>query len=136
MTRNKAKDRTKTEPGAKFSIDPFSNLEIPKNLTLKDHKPEAAEEIQAKKEMPTPILYIRIAKKGRAGKSVTLISGFTKFCQDEFEELARKIRKELGTGGTSYEDTIELQGDQRQKAAKLLGEKGFKLKGEIDKSMK
>ncbi len=76
--------------------------------------------------------YIRREKKGRAGKVVTLISNPNGDYQDSITDLARDLRKSLGTGGTCTKDNIELQGDHRRACAEWLQNRGYKLKGEVD----
>lgn len=44
----------------------------------------------------------------------------------EKEELARRMRKACGTGGTVKEGRIEIQGDQREVVARILTEAGFR----------
>jgi len=72
-------------------------------------------------------LDIRLETKGRKGKGATVIRGFF-HTQEDLEALARKLKTACGAGGTVKEDTIEIQGDHRQKAADLLQKEGFKVK--------
>ncbi len=60
----------------------------------------------------------------RFGKPTTIIEGF-KLNDKDLLGLSRKMKKKFATGGTVDEDTILLQGDHREKAAKLLREEGF-----------
>lgn len=73
----------------------------------------------------TDVLRIRIEKKGRGGKTVTVIEGFS----NDPAELATSLKQTLGTGGTCFEDIIELQGDCRTKAADHLRKQGYTVKG-------
>jgi translation initiation factor 1 len=74
---------------------------------------------------------VRLDKKGRQGKVVTLVSGLPSE-SGQLEELARQLKSSLGSGGTIYiEDglgTIEIQGSHLQKAAQFLASQGFKVK--------
>ena len=45
------------------------------------------------------------------------------------KDLARSLKEACGTGGAVKDRDIELQGDQRQKAAQALIAKGFRVKG-------
>lgn len=73
-------------------------------------------------------LNIVTERKGRAGKTATIIGGFT--CADaEVAEVARKLRTHLGTGGSARGGEILLQGDRREGAASLLRSLGYKVKG-------
>lgn len=73
-------------------------------------------------------IHLRIEKKGRRGKTVTILQGFTRHA-DEIEELARKLKSACGTGGTVKDGCVEIQGDFRQQASALLQKLGFSVKG-------
>ena len=62
----------------------------------------------------------------RGGKTVTVVTGFTGIKQAEKETLAKKMQKACGAGGTVKEGRIEIQGDQREAAARILTEAGFR----------
>lgn len=64
-------------------------------------------------------LTVSIEKKGRKGKTATIISGFT--CDDsQLRELLTTLQKQLGTGGSARGGEILLQGECRQKAIEIL----------------
>lgn len=80
-------------------------------------------------ELPVSQQNIRVqaSRKGRKGKTVTVISGF----QSKPETLAallKQLKNQCGTGGTVKEDTIEIQGDHTQKLVQLLTQAGYKAK--------
>jgi len=50
--------------------------------------------------------------KGRAGRGVTTVSGLP-LPQDELVELAAKLKKRCGSGGTLRDGVIEIQGEHR-----------------------
>ncbi len=63
-----------------------------------------------------------------SGKSVTVIDGLPR--NSAFlQALARELKKSCGTGGHVYEDSVELQGDQRERLQDLLARKGWTVKG-------
>ncbi|HAM71341.1 MAG TPA: translation initiation factor [Verrucomicrobiales bacterium] len=62
----------------------------------------------------------------RGGKVVTVISGFVGIGAPEKEQLAKAIQQACGTGGTVKEGRIEIQGDRRSEAAKVLADAGFR----------
>jgi translation initiation factor 1 len=64
--------------------------------------------------------------KRRYGKFVTIVSGFDTKAED-IKELAKTLKKKTATGGTVKDDKIELQGDQRERAKKVLEDMGFKV---------
>lgn len=65
---------------------------------------------------------VRIEKKGRGGKMVTVISRLP-IDQKLLLELCAHLKRKLGSGGTSYlenaEGVIEIQGDWRDTIAAL-----------------
>jgi len=62
----------------------------------------------------------------RGGKTVTVVTGFTGIGQPEKEDLAKRMQKACGAGGTVKEGRIEIQGDRREIVAKILAEAGFR----------
>jgi translation initiation factor 1 len=63
---------------------------------------------------------------GRGGKTVTVIANFTGIGLPEKEKLAKEIQKACGTGGTVKDGRIEIQGDKREEAARVLTKAGFR----------
>lgn len=62
------------------------------------------------------------------GKKVTVIDGLPR--NSEFlESLAKELKKSCGTGGKAGDDSIELQGDQRERLHDLLSRKGWNIRG-------
>jgi translation initiation factor 1 len=72
-------------------------------------------------------LKIMLDKKSRAGKQVTLISGFVGKSED-LETLAKKLKNHCGTGGGAKDGEIMIQGDNRDKILAFLIKDGFKVK--------
>lgn len=69
---------------------------------------------------------IKRTTAGRGGKTVTVVTGFVGIGLPEKERLAKKIRGACGCGGTVKDGEIEIQGDQRETAARILTEAGFR----------
>jgi translation initiation factor 1 len=67
-------------------------------------------------------------KQGRAGKTVTMVEGFTRE-KRLMEEMLSELRRTLATGGTVRERVLVLQGDHRIKLRDIFREKGFTVKG-------
>jgi translation initiation factor 1 len=67
---------------------------------------------------------IRHETVGRRNKGVTIIYGLP-LSQEQLGNLAAKLKSTFGTGGTVKDFTIELQGDQREKAAVELRRLGY-----------
>ncbi|MBE1301302.1 MAG: stress response translation initiation inhibitor YciH [Alteromonadaceae bacterium] len=80
-------------------------------------------------EKPTGdgIVRIRRETKGRKGKGVTTISGLI-MDNNELKGLAKELKKICGTGGAVKQQTIEIQGDNRDKIKAYLEQKNFTVK--------
>ncbi len=69
-------------------------------------------------------LSINVDKSGRRGKQVTVIKNIQHNPQ-VIENLAKKLKQQLGTGGTVKRKSIEIQGDHLNKIKALLEKEGF-----------
>lgn len=69
-------------------------------------------------------LKIVIDKKGRKGKTATIIEGFV-CTQEELERTAQMLKKKIGTGGSARGGEILLQGEWTEKAREILKSEGF-----------
>jgi translation initiation factor 1 len=65
--------------------------------------------------------------KGRKGKGVTVITGVP-LAGDALDELATRLKKRCGSGGTVDADVIEIQGDHRDALVAELGKLGYTVK--------
>ncbi|MGB3008449.1 MAG: translation initiation factor [Chitinophagaceae bacterium] len=70
-------------------------------------------------------LKVRLDTKHRAGKAVTLVDGFIGKDED-MEELSKKLKGFCGTGGSTKEGVIIVQGDQKEKVMQWLLKNGFR----------
>ena len=71
---------------------------------------------------------LRLEKAGRGGKTVTVVYDLPRNAAF-LKELCSELKKTCGTGGAVAENTIELQGDLRDRVCELLVKKGFRVKG-------
>jgi translation initiation factor 1 len=61
----------------------------------------------------------------RGGKGVTVAKNFIGISLAEKQELAKKIQRACGVGGTVKDGCIEIQGDKREEVKRILTEAGF-----------
>ncbi len=71
-------------------------------------------------------LNVSMEKKGRGGKTATIIYGFTSD-DEEIASVAAVLKRRLGIGGSSRGGEILLQGDVREKVKPVLREMGYGL---------
>ena len=64
-------------------------------------------------------------KKGKKGKTVTLIKGLGTEDEILLKELLKKIKIFCGTGGILIDNNIQLQGDMISKSIEFLRKEGF-----------
>ena len=71
---------------------------------------------------------LRMEKKGRGGKTVTVVYDLPK--NEAFlKELAARLKRECGTGGAVTESGVELQGEMRDRVRGILQGLGYTVKG-------
>jgi translation initiation factor 1 len=102
--------------------NPFEKL-----AALRDQLPPGpAPSAQVKKSGPDPLagkLVVRHERKGRAGRTVTLVQGVA-LKTEALEEFARDMKKALGCGATLEDGDIVLQGDIVDRVVAYLEKKG------------
>ena len=70
-------------------------------------------------------LRIRLDTKQRAGKAVTLVTGFIG-TQEDLEVLGKQLKNCCGTGGSVKDGEAIIQGDQRDKILQWLLKNNYK----------
>jgi translation initiation factor 1 len=75
-------------------------------------------------------LRIRLDTKHRAGKAVTLLTGFIGGVED-LESLGKQLKNHCGSGGAAKDGEIIVQGDHRDKVLQWLLKNGYTLSKKI-----
>ncbi len=131
MSRNKGSKDPREEAFPK--ADPFGALAGLGNLPAGPGEPQDA----------APVTPIKTSQRGqkntnrgrvdivrqtahRGGKGVTVARNFTGIGLAEKQDLAKKMQKACGVGGTVKDGCIEIQGDKREEMKRILTEAGFK----------
>jgi translation initiation factor 1 len=73
------------------------------------------------------VLRVYIEKKGRGGKTASVLKGFVG-TDDDRNDLSKMIKASCGVGGSVKDGEIIIQGDQRDKIVKLLAAKNYGIK--------
>jgi len=71
---------------------------------------------------------LRMEKKGRGGKTVTVVDGLPRNASF-LKELCQELKRACGTGGTIGDGVVELQGDLRDRVRAVLLAKAIVVKG-------
>lgn len=69
-------------------------------------------------------LRVSIEKKGRGGKTVTLVKGFVG-TDNDLKALSKLLKTKCGVGGSVKDTEIIIQGDFKQRLVDLLKAEGY-----------
>jgi translation initiation factor 1 len=86
---------------------------------------------RAAADAPVPariVAKLRMEKKGRGGKTMTVVYGLPRNAAF-LKELTQELKRACGSGGTAAEDGVELQGDLRDRVREFLQKRGYTVKG-------
>lgn len=107
---------------------------LPGNIvfsTNTDWQPEQEENIEENLPPQKQPVKVRLDKKHRAGKIVTVIEGFI-MSEKQIENLSKKLKTLCGSGGSSKDSLIIIQGDHIQKIINCLHKDGFILAKKVN----
>ena len=115
-----------TEPGPALSHNPFAAL-AEKRTALPpgqaDQKPAPKPAAPAK--APPARAVVRMERKGRGGKEVTVVEKL-ELKPTELEKWGKELKQSLGCGGAVEGATLIVQGDQRERVKTWLEGRGVK----------
>jgi len=72
-------------------------------------------------------LRVQASRKGRKGKTVTVIKGLQANAET-LADLLKQLKSQCGAGGTVKDQEIEIQGDHTQTLVQVLSKLGYKAK--------
>jgi Translation initiation factor 1 (eIF-1/SUI1) and related proteins len=91
-----------------------------------NYQEEAAEEAETLLPEKQKLI-VSIDRKRRAGKQVTLVTGFVGK-ESDLQELGRLVKSKCGTGGAVKDGEIIIQGDFRDRVVAILQSMGYGAK--------
>lgn len=103
--------------GLVFSTDP--NFKLNNDEPVQETLPNTEQKLR-----------IKLETKHRAGKAVTLITGFMGSDAD-LQDLGKKLKNFCGTGGSAKDAEVIVQGDNRDKILQWLLKNDYKLTKKI-----
>ena len=106
----------RSKGGLVYSTGKETMASLLEGLSLRDEEETLPKEDQE--------LRVRIERKGRKGKTVTLITGFVGQTAD-LEELGKELKAKCGIGGSVKEREVILQGELVERVVALLREMGY-----------
>lgn len=72
-------------------------------------------------------VYLHRDSKGRGGGVMTVLKNLI-LAEEDMKDLARKLKRLCGSGGTVKDGVIEIQGEHREKIAGAMQKMGYKVK--------
>ncbi len=119
--------------GRKKPIDPTLRTATGERVVYSESSRFQADEPTEPLELPPQQQRIRVSlsRKGRGGKTVTLVTGFASR-PETLQALLKQLKAQCGTGGTLKQGDqgpeLEIQGDHRPKVLQILQAQGYPAK--------
>jgi len=89
-----------------------------------DPEPQKSPMADKKSKSKSDPVRVYIEKKGRGGKTVTLIKGLS-LAAPQLDDLCKKLKAKCGVGGKREGREIMIQGDQRKKVIEAMIKDGY-----------
>jgi len=105
----------------------LNSLEALGQIAFNDLAPDPENYIAPEEVSQKQCLEAHFSNKGRAGKTVTVIKGF-EGDQAELKNLAKTLKKLVGSGGTVKDGEIIIQGNYREILMEKLRDMGHDVK--------
>lgn len=70
-------------------------------------------------------LRVKLDRKNRGGKTVTLVTGFVG-PEDDLKALGKLLKGKLGVGGSAKDGEIIIQGEFKERVIDILQKEGYK----------
>jgi translation initiation factor 1 len=86
-------------------------------------KLDAAKDVEPAKQT----IRVAVDRKRRAGKTVTVATGF-EHTPESLARLAAALKKKCGSGGTAKDAEIEIQGEHVARVGEELRKLGYRVK--------
>lgn len=105
-----------------YSTDPDVEVEPRKERARRQRK------TRSRPAVPQDgVIRIFLERKGRRGKSVTVLRGLPGDGTEQ-KALLKRLKSALGTGGALKDGVIEIQGDHRDRILAMLSQMGYQAK--------
>ena len=87
---------------------------------MRPEEPEVVETLAPDRQK----LRVSIERKGRGGKTATIVKGFVG-SDDDLQALAKQLKTKCGTGGSAKDGEIIIQGENTEKVVAILQSLGY-----------
>jgi translation initiation factor 1 len=122
------KKRIATDDSSSLTNNPFAGLgdalgSVPEGEAIPETTPTEAISSDTTPDLFGPKVVVRREKKGRGGKTATVIEGL-RGDESDLDALAAELRKHLGCGVRREDQTIAVQGAQTDRIRQWLLDRG------------